>query len=36
VVTGDGSGAKYSFEDCQALMPSQPAAPGTSSSSAAP
>ena len=36
VVTGDGSGAKYSFEDCAALVP-QPAAPSSeapSSSSA--
>jgi hypothetical protein len=34
VVTGDGTNAKYTFEDCTALMP-QPAAPDASSSSSA-
>ena len=33
VVTGDGSGAKYSFEDCAALLP-QPPAPAPDASSA--
>lgn len=46
VVTGDGAGAKYTFEDCQALMPNPPSgvptanpsseeAPANSSSSSA-
>jgi hypothetical protein len=34
VVTGDGSGAKYTFEECAALLP-QPSAPSDASSSSA-
>jgi hypothetical protein len=35
VVTGDGSGAKYSFQDCETLLPNQPSAPDASSSAPA-
>ena len=35
IVTGNGAGAKYSFQDCVALLPPPTAAPSDASSSAA-